>query len=206
MSQSLTKGLIESDLSQLATMCRFQRISKDTTFIYEDSPPDFVYLITSGGVRVYVNTADGKEVTLALLGSKEIVGEMAYLDNANRSASVQAINDTEVLVLNGDDFRKIYYTNPTVASNLHSILSKRIRDTNQALEEIMASSLTERTAKVLSILEKHFPDGEISLSHDELALILGATRPRVTEVLHSLREAGKIKLSRNKIRFSREQT
>lgn len=209
-AQSLTKGLVDRELDELAKLCYLEKIPGNTTFIYEGSPPQSVYLIVEGGVRVYVTSPDGKEVTVSFLGPNEILGEIAYLNDTSRSASVQTIKDTKVLIMSGDNFRKIFTGNSTVAVNLLSILAKRIQDTNQQLEVMVASSLLDRTVKVLTILEKYFPQREICLSHEDLATIIGATRPRVTEALHYLKSLGRIELNRHKIcltsTFLKEQT
>ena len=198
----LTRGLAENDIYTLAKMCRIQEMPARTTFIHEGSHPESVYLIVKGGVRIFSIAVDGKEITLAFLGPQAVLGEIAYLDESVRSASAETIRETEMLVLRGQDFHNAIQQYPVAMMNLLAILAKRIRNTNQQIQDVVSTSLTDRTHKTLSILEKYFPNGEICFSHDDLALILGATRPRVTEVLHHLRDLGKLVLGRNKISIS----
>lgn len=209
-THNLTQGLRKQDIASLAQQFHTQIIPAHTTFIFEDSSPNYVYIIVSGGVRIYVTTSEGKDVTISLLGPNEILGELAYLDEAKRSANVQTIKDTEMLAIRGDHFQKIIVRYPIVTMNLLTILAQRMRHSHQQLKDIVTTSLSNRVFKTLSVLEKYFPKGEINLSHEDLAMILGATRPRVTEALHTLKKSGKIDLNRHKIcfsnSFSREQT
>ena len=201
LKHPLTHGLTQHDVGCLTTFFRLKSIPAYTTIIQEGSSPHSVYLIVSGGVRVFITTLEGKEVTLSFLGSNEILGELAYLDQAPRSANVQTFKDTQMLVVCGDDFHKMIERHPIVAMNLLNVLAKRIRHMHQQLKDFIASSLLDRTFKTLSVLGKCFPEGEITLSHEDLAVILGATRPRVTEALQSLKKSKKLGLSRQKMRF-----
>lgn len=160
---------------------------------------DEVYFILSGAVRVYLQTDQGKEATLALLGPGDVIGEMAFLDQAPRSATARTIQPTSFLVLTGRDFQQVLLSHPETAIGLLRLLVKRIRTTDQNIEDLYAKSLTERTLNSLKSLSGYFKNQEIPLSQEDLALILGATRPRVSEVLARLKKQGHITYSRRKI-------
>lgn len=87
-------------------------------------------VILNGSVRV----ARGKR-TLSELGVGQVFGEMALLDRQPRSATVTALEPTQVLVIHGPAFRKLLGKVPGLADSLLSTLSKRLRDA-QAIDAV----------------------------------------------------------------------
>lgn len=198
-SVPLFKELSEKTATIIAQVAIEQNLPPKTTFIEQDDMSEIAYFICSGGARVYRVTEDGEEVNLAVVGLGEVVGEMALLDSTPRSANVQTIQNTKVLMLTKESFSKILAQNPEVAFNLLCILSKRVREANQHLEDILSKKLFDRTWKMLQTLSKYFPHNTITLSQEELAAIVGATRARITETLNNLQDEGKITISHRKI-------
>ena len=80
---------------------------------------DSLFVINAGLVKVVTEDAQGSEVVLNQVGTGEIIGEMALLDNEPRSAGVVALNDTEVLELKRDDFMKVLKQQPDIIVSLH---------------------------------------------------------------------------------------
>lgn len=161
--------------------------------------PNAAYFIIAGSAKIYRITEEGEIVTFAVLGPNEVVGEMSLIDDMPRSACVETIKDTQVLILTKKEFHTILNTHPSVAIALLKVLSKRVRETNQQIENILSKNLNDRTWKVLESLAKYFPNKTINLSQEELANIIGATRARVTEVLNNLQKNNKIALSHKQI-------
>lgn len=168
-------------------------------FIEQESPTDTIYFITEGSVMVFKTTVDGEEIPLAILGTGDIVGEMAGADQNKRSATVRALQNTKVLAITGTNFRQVIQLHPQIALALLFYLTQRIRNINQVVEDISTQALIQRTWKTLSILKKHFINNEVTLTHEELASIIGATRARVSETLNILEDEGKVILSAKKI-------
>lgn len=107
--------------------------AKDETVFEEDAPGDAFYLIRRGSVRV----VKGKEnpVVISIREERDYIGEMAILDDEPRSATVEAQEDTEMLVIKRDDFHRLVVTHPTVVFSLFKCLSRRLRETNDQLLE-----------------------------------------------------------------------
>lgn len=173
----------------------------NTVFIEQETDANVAYFIYEGSVRVYRITPEGDEINLSIIGAKEVVGEMALLDHCPRSANVESIQKTKTLALSGEEFKKILKESPEVAFNLLLILSGRVRKLSEFLEEILSQKLPQRTWHVLELLSKYFPNGEITLSQEELAQIIGATRARVTETLDNFKNDGKIHLSHKNVKI-----
>lgn len=92
------------------------------------------FLIQSGEVRVFVNH-DGREIELARLGTGQIVGEMAMLSDGPRTASVQATEDCNLIVISRQQFQdKMRDTDPMIRA-IVQMLAKRLIDGNAVLSD-----------------------------------------------------------------------
>lgn len=196
---SLLKNVSESGIREIVNLLDEVEINQHEIFISQDETALKVYFIIEGVVRVYRITENGDEIGLSILGSGEIIGELAFLDHENRSANVQAMQNLKLFTLSGKTFEKLLYKYPQIGINLLKVLSKRIKENGVFLEEALSKNLKQRTWDMLKILTIYFPHGNISISQEELSLIIGATRSRVTEVLNILQQEGKIKLSHKNI-------
>lgn len=198
----LFKELGVSQLEVIAKAVLEKEFDTRTVFIEQETEADVAYFIYEGGVRVYRTTSEGDEVNLSISGAGEIIGEMALLDHGPRSATVETIQKTKALTLSQHEFKNILETHSEIAFNLLLVLSRRVRKISEVLEDVVSHKLPERTWHVLELLAKYFPDGEITLSQEELAQIVGATRARVTETLNDFEKEGKIELSHKKIKIT----
>jgi len=169
--------------------------------IKEGEISNLLYFILGGSLRVYKVTQEGEEINLNICGPGDIVGEMAIIDKAPRSASVETLQAAKVLILKGEDFIKILRVYPEIAIVMLSQLNKRIRNIDQNVEDVLTKNLRERTWKALLTLSNYFPERKILMSHEELASIVGATRARITEILDLLEKENKIILDHKKIQI-----
>ncbi len=107
-------------------------IPKGQNVIREGDYSHEAYLIQSGEVSVYVTKGD-EQVELARLDAGQIVGEMAFIFDGPRTASVKATTDTNLIVISRQQFQeKLKESDPTVRA-IVQMLSKRIVDSNNSL-------------------------------------------------------------------------
>ena len=198
----LFKDLSPREIEIISQVVKEEILPAHTNIIEQDGQSNLAYFIQEGGTKVYRISEDGEEVNLAVLGEGEVVGEMALIDDEPRSANVDTIQETKVFILSRTDFNRILISNPEVAISLLKTFAKRVRNTNEHVEDILSRNLGERTWKVLLSLANYFPNKDINLSQEELAGIIGATRARVTEVLNDLQTQGKIILSHRNIHLN----
>lgn len=198
-SSELFKDLPKAEVLLLSNIVRKKDIRANNIFIEEGQLGNEAYIIVFGLAKVYRLTEEGKEVTFGIRGPGEIVGEMALLDNGLRSAHVQAIQNMQVLTISKDAFLRLVHSRPSVALGMLKTLTKRIRESTTLVEDVVTKQVIDRMIKLLHTLAPYFPNQDLTLSHEELAILLGATRPRVTEILHILEKDKKITLSHKKI-------
>lgn len=127
------------------------RYSEGEMIFCEFEPGNEFYLIQTGSVRV-VKVINGVEKTLDVLKAGEFFGEMAILENAPRSASIIAYEDSVLLEFNKDNFEMLMQGQPQLAFNLLKILSKRIFDQRRRFMTLTIEDLEVKLYDVLVML------------------------------------------------------
>lgn len=80
--------------------------------VRQGEPGDAFYIVRSGRLQVVVRREDGSEYSVATLGPGDPFGEQALVTDDARSASVRAVEVSEVLRLSREDFRTVLEENP----------------------------------------------------------------------------------------------
>jgi len=158
-----------------------------------------IYLVLHGRIRLSVLTSDGRELSFAHAGPGNVFGEIAALDGGERSAGATAITHAQVMHLTHNAILELVENNPKVALAANFLCS-RLRETDLRLEAIALYRIEVRLARLfLSVLQLESPGTEASnirlnlgISQSELALLIGASRPKVNHALTSLQNAGAI--------------
>lgn len=107
----LFSGLSDVMLNNVAGLCQPQIYNADSIIIRQDTSPDNFYLIQEGTVQIVTATETESphfsNAALILLGNGQTFGEMGLIDHGPRSATVKAVTDTEVLVIECQPFREL---------------------------------------------------------------------------------------------------
>jgi CRP/FNR family transcriptional regulator len=124
----LFSELPTKDLTRLAKLTVARQFKKGELIVKEGETAIAFYIVSKGKVEVVKGAGSKKETVLATMGPGNFFGEMALFDNHPRSASVRAVEDTEVLVLTKWDFNAELNTpGSRLAHSLLPILARRIR-------------------------------------------------------------------------------
>jgi len=123
----------------------FQKISfeRDAIICRQDDIEKDIYIITKGQVEVSRDL--GSEMLhIETLVAPTVTGEMSFIDNLPRSATVRAMEDVEALILPFNDFQKLMVESPIVAFHflfsIGRLVSTRLRTTLDRLAEIENST------------------------------------------------------------------
>ncbi len=111
---------------------------------------DKIYVVLRGTLRV--DLAGRGEGGVRHLGRGECIGELSVIDGSRTSASVLAVDQCELLALEGADILALAEASHPVARNLLRILSRRLRGTNELLREEASQSQALRLRSVIDVL------------------------------------------------------
>ena len=195
--------LSDEDLKQFCFGLQDVQLSAGDELFKEGDPGDKAYVIREGKLEI-LKTAGGHEVLIAVRKPGELIGEMALLEAAPRSATVRAREHTRLFAINKLQFEQAFGSSPTALKKmLHTILN-RLRETQAMLQhsERMAQ-LGTLTAGVAHELNN--PASATRRAADQL----NAELPRFKEVQFALRQLeltpGQQELLKAEIRRAEEE-
>jgi diguanylate cyclase (GGDEF)-like protein len=145
----LLSGLDEPDLQDLAAQTRPVTFPAGTTIVEIGDMGQSLFLIVEGSVRV-LYPSRGNDFELARLGAGDFFGEMALLNDKPRSATVQAVDEVNLLVLDKLDFREVIRKAPAVALRLLETLSFRIRNADDHISSLSDKAMRDPLTGLLN--------------------------------------------------------
>lgn len=194
---SLFAPLDDDHLATVEGIAQRRRFRRGEVIFHRGDPGATLYVILSGRVRIYSTSEDGSEVVLGILWPGEFFGELSLLDGLPRSASAQALDDCEMLAIGREDFRRFLWEHPSASITVLEVLSRRLRRTDELLEDAAFLDVPGRLAKrLLELMETHgeeTPEGTLirmRLTHAELAAMVGATRESITKAMRRFVRSG----------------
>ncbi len=191
------QSLSDGDIDAIAGRAIPRRVERGAPILRRGAPNGGMIVVMSGRVRVSVVSEDGKEVTLNVLGPGQVLGEMSLLDGEASSADVTAQEDCVLLVIERGQFLNLLRQNAELCLHLMAMLSRRLRQTNAALEDIALLDLPTRLGRLLNRLAKDYGIPvrtgtriEVKLSQKDLSTLVGASREKVNKQIREWEDVG----------------
>jgi CRP/FNR family transcriptional regulator, cyclic AMP receptor protein len=186
----LFADLDAESLHELAIAAHHRAFHAGELIFHRGDPGQVMYVIRQGKVKISLTSPEGQEVSLAVLGPGECFGELALLDGQPRSADAQAIEAVQAYSLQRMDFTRAVMHHPHIAVQVMQVLSRRLRQTDEMVQDLLFLDVHGRVAKkLLELTETHgvrTPEGiriQLRLTQGELAAMVGASRESVNKVM-----------------------
>lgn len=191
----------DTALARVAATARLRRYGHNQVIFHRGDPGQTMYIVASGKVKITVSSDTGETALLAVLCPGEFFGELSLLDGGPRSATATAVGAVAVWSLYRDDVLGPILAVPA-AAGLLAALARRLRRCDELLEELCTLDLQARLARaLLRLADEHGeqrPDGvhvAVPLTQSDLAMMVGASRPRVNVALGNYQDAGLVRFS-----------
>lgn len=197
----LFSGIDRTELQRFADMTRERFYPRGSVILFENDPGDSLFVVRQGRVKVVLIGEDGREVILGVLGVSDHFGELSLIDDRPRSAHVIAMDDSHLLVLRREDFRKRVEASPAVAWALLSELSRRLRRADEKIGGLVLLDVPGRIARLLLDLADESGGSTIEkrLTHQTIAQMIGASRETVSRAMKDFQEANWVSIERRRI-------
>jgi CRP/FNR family cyclic AMP-dependent transcriptional regulator len=192
-------ALSDAERNELLSHLRPRRFSRDEVVFHRDDAGGQLYVIISGSVKVAIPDEEGHEVVVAVERDGAVFGELALFDDAPRSATVTALDDTQVVTLAREDFLRVLERSPRATREILRLLARTVRRASGRIEDLVFLDVPGRVAKCLLDLATAHARTDIQLTQDDLAAFVGATRVSVNRALADLEEQGAIAVGRRHI-------
>lgn len=185
-------------------------VAKGTTIYRAGDRDATVYWIESGQVKLVMLTPDGAECLLAILTAGEIFGEGCLAGRGERQKTATAMTTVVVRALPCAHFLALLSREGLLPGFIH-YLAARIADQQATIANLLSVDSEQRLGKTLLHLArklgKQDPRSiriEQRITHEELAAMVGTTRPRISTFMRRFRELGLIEFSAERFLIVKE--
>jgi CRP-like cAMP-binding protein len=198
--------LSEPDLRAVAQLAVPRAFAPGDVIFREGDASDTAYVVHSGHARAIRGHGDGRSITLAHFGPGDIFGELAIFDDERRSATLEALDQLQVIGILGNDFRRLIAENGGMAVKLVVALGRRLREANERLTRQSFQTVQSRVATVLADLvagARREGAGDrdvlVTVTQADIAQLAGSSRESASRFLAVLERAGVITQGRGRI-------
>lgn len=194
----LFRNLNAEDRRAVAGRCQLQHFAPDQVLVHEQDETKDVYFIVSGLVRATMFSISGKEVAFRDMGSGEVFGDLAAIDDRPRSLSVVTLKESVVLSMSSGVFWELMETHPSVSTAELKRLTALVRLLSERVFEFSAMGVKNRIhAELLRLAkEQSSSDNAAEINpapkHADIASRISTHREAVTRELNHLEHAGLI--------------
>jgi CRP/FNR family transcriptional regulator len=198
--------LAPGELAPIAEVAVPRRFAAGDVVFREGDASDSCYVVRVGHARAVREHSDGHALTLANFGPGDFFGELAMFDNECRSATVEAIDELELVALLGPDMRRLLRQHTDIAVKLVVALGRRLREANERLARQSFQTVQSRVAGVIGQLVAQAQhegaansDVLLKATQAEIAQLAGSSRESASRFLAVLERAGVITQGRGRL-------
>ena len=165
-----------------------------------------LFMLQKGKIRIFRTTPDGRELTLAIVESGTLFGEMSLTGQQLQGAYTQAMEPSEVSTMLREDLERLVREKPEVGLKIMHLLSERLRHYESRLEDITLKDVHSRLASIIVMLVES--EGvrtntgyrvPAHYTHQRLGTMIGTNREAVTRAFGVLQDEGVVELRRRLI-------
>ena len=208
--ETLLSGMSERDQKIISDKCKRRSVLARAVIVSQGSIGRDMFIVESGSLKKSALSAEGKEVSFVVLRPGDYFGELSLIDGRNRSATVTAIENSELLVLGHAEYQQLLQDHPHTATEFLTRMlltfANRIRDTYQLYQDSIFLDVSSRLAKFLLSASVEHEDTvpgqrqlDVPLSQYELGTMVNASRESVNKQLRDWEEQGIVDVDRGKI-------
>lgn len=203
---NLLEGMSDEDMKYIDSKSRMKTFKKGETIYFSHQDVRQIFFLKKGKVKLYKTDLSGKEMVFAILKDQECFGSLSPFEGASPNEFAEAMEDTMTCVIDKKMFFKFVEDKPTIVLRLNKLLSLKIYELEMLLEELTFKTVLERTVSLFLKLNDKFGiqfNGHkminISLTHNDIASMIGSTRESTTVALQTLKNRGLIESRKKKI-------
>lgn len=182
----------------LAALGEVRHYARKTLIIREGTEGSDLYVLLSGRIRIFTEDEEGHSFIIGSFGTGTLFGEGA-LDGGPRTASVEAISDSECAVIPYAVLLQKMRDDPAFSLSLIGELIRRSRSSTRKLKSLALESVYQRLRQLFEedgvMLDGRKVLGP-ALSQQEIANRLGASRDMITRILRELTKGGYVQVGR----------
>ncbi len=197
--------LDEAEMAGIAAAAPMRAFAAGELLFSPSEPIETLFILKEGRVRVFRVSPDGRALTTAIVSPGTVFGEMLLLGQQMYDNFAEALDPVTVCIMSRADVERFLLSDARIAARISAILGQRVSQLERRLSDTVFKSVPERIATTLCLLG----DGEesrtltgrpqVSLTHEQLAALVGTSRESTTKVLNEYAAQGLVRLGRGKL-------
>src|SRR5687767_244086 len=200
----------DSDLEKIAQNSVERSIEEGEFFFFQGDPAEYLYVLTSGQVKLVQSSPNGKQVNIRTIQPSDMFAALgAVRKDATYPASAQALQDSAALVIKSNFMSEMMQTRPYLAVGLTRLMTSLIQEIQARFRELATERVEQRIAHTLlrlaSQMGKRIENGvasvEMEFSRQDLAEMTGTTLFTVSRTLSEWEKSGVIEAGRERIKI-----
>ncbi|MGB0846246.1 MAG: Crp/Fnr family transcriptional regulator [Thiolinea sp.] len=192
----LFQDLREEQLEFLITLTHRFTYPKNSILLNQGERSNSLFVVLDGRLKVTAIGSEGRQTLLAFLGPGDFVGELSLLDDGPRSATVQAVEDTQTLLVTQDVFHRFVESFPETLLPMLRMMATRLRALDETVCSLSTLDVYGRVARIMlqQAVEKDDVLVVPRMTHQEIAEMVGSSREMVSRIMKDLRQGGYIRI------------
>jgi CRP-like cAMP-binding protein len=188
----LFTGLDREVRSRIISIAVPRHYRRGQLLFVEDDPGESLLMLRRGAVSVFRSAASGERALLSVVRPPGVLGEVALLDGAPRSASAEALEDTTALALSRVAFLDLVHQHPRILDAVMRSFGALVRRLTDQTADHVFLDLAGRVAKTLVRLagDTTAPLVTIELNQTQLAEMAGGSRQSINQALGAFAQRG----------------
>jgi len=200
----------DDDLNAIAQNSFVRSIEEGEFFFFQGDPAEYLYVLTSGQVKLLQSNPNGKQVNIRTVQPWEMFAALgAVRKDASYPVSAQALQDSTALVLRSDFMNEMMQTRPYLALALTRLITMLMQEIQVRYRELATERVEQRIARTLLRLASQIGERikdkrimvELSFTRQDLAEMTGTTLFTVSRTLSEWEKAGLIEAGRERIKI-----
>ena len=185
-------------INEVFKLSQLKRFKKGEIIFGEKEIGKNFFIVNSGSVEIIIGNNTNKPKVLSVIEKGSFFGELALLGIKYRTASAICQTDCELYVISEKNFKKLLNNKKFLLALLYT-LAKRIKKTDEEIEDLIFSNMFKRVIKHITRLSKDINSTTLKITQTQLAKSLGTSRVCVARILSYLKNKGLIETSKNHI-------
>lgn len=194
----LFRDLDEAEMDRVGNAAHMADIPAGQRLYSPEQPNELLFIIKRGRIRLFQVSPDGRTLTTAILEAGQVFGEMHALGQRLDQTYAEALDPCMVCIMSRTDVERLLLSDKRIATRIAEYLGARVVDLERKLGDTVLRHTPERIAALLARLALP-AGGNVRLTHEQLADLVGTSRETVTKVLGDLVQRGLITQRRGRI-------
>ena len=203
---NLFSNLANNKMMELNRIITDKNVGSDQPIYFANEPSKTIYFLKTGRVKITKYLGDGSEKIIAIINPGEIFGEMAYLDEGQRTDYAVTLEPSMICAINKNDLAAFIEKNPELNLRLTKILGLKLRSFSERIEDLIFKDANQRIASfILRYAEKNGKKigdqlfVKPFLKHQNIGELTACSRQTVNYLLTELRDKKIIDFDRSKL-------